>query len=110
MLDQYFLYGPRPEHAEIGTYDPWLVFLSYVVATIGSYTGLILALQMAQAKTRQIRDLLHIGGAFSLGSGIWSMHFIGMLAFKMNMVMTYDPWLTLLSMIIAVGIAWGVLA
>gem|GEM_PF-3670623 len=39
-----------------------------------------------------MRNLLHFGAAFSLGAGIWAMHFIGMLAFKMDMVVTYEKW------------------
>ena len=52
---------------------------------------------------------MHWMGAFAFGSGIWSMHFVGMLAYKMNMVVNYDPLLTTVSMLIAVVIAYGVL-
>ncbi len=42
-----------------------------------------------------------IGGAIVMGSGIWSMHFIGMLAFNMDMAMSYNIWWTALSMLVA---------
>ncbi|MDX2028089.1 MAG: MHYT domain-containing protein [Alphaproteobacteria bacterium] len=110
MLDGYFLSGPMPSNAETGSYNLWLVILSYIVASLGAYTGLAFATHMISAKAARTKNLMHAGGAFALGSGIWSMHFIGMLAYKMKMTVTYDPWLTLLSMVIAIAIAYGVLA
>jgi len=109
MFDNFFLLGAVPARTESGTYTPLLVLASYVVATFGSYTGLTLATYMFSAKERRSKNLMHICGAFALGSGIWSMHFIGMLAYKMNMAVSYDPFLTFLSMLIAVAIAYGVL-
>jgi NO-binding membrane sensor protein with MHYT domain len=47
-------------------------------------------------------------GALALGTGIWAMHFIGMLAFSLPCHVNYDPWITVLSMlpgIVASGIA-----
>src|SRR3546814_11207696 len=38
-----------------------------------------------------------------MGGGIFSMHFIGMLAFGMDMPMAYDPGLTLVSLLLAIG-------
>jgi len=109
MLENVFLFDSVPANTESGTYTPLLVIASYIVATFGSYTGLTLATYMFGAKDRKSRDLLHICGAFALGSGIWSMHFIGMLAYKMKMTVSYDPLLTIFSMFIAVAIAYGVL-
>ncbi|MCD8494123.1 MAG: response regulator [Alphaproteobacteria bacterium] len=52
---------------------------------------------------------MHYGGALAFGVGIWSMHFIGMLAYRMDMALSYDPALTALSLIIAIVIAYGML-
>ena len=52
-------------------------------------------------KRRQIIYWL-VGGALAMGVGIWSMHFVGMIAFKMAMPMYYEIWLTALSLIIAI--------
>src|ERR1700733_10944357 len=98
MLENFFFYGEVPPYAESGIYTPFLVLVSYIVASFGSYTGLTLATYMFDAKDQRSRRLMHISGAFALGSGIWSMHFIGMLAYKMRMAVTYDPVLTVLSM------------
>jgi signal transduction histidine kinase/DNA-binding response OmpR family regulator len=108
MFEKFFIADVLPT-AEHGSYAPLLVLASYTIAALGSYVGLTLATYLFQAKTKKEKMLLHWGGAFALGSGIWSMHFVGMLAFKMRMFVTYDPLLTVLSMLIAVMIAYGVL-
>ncbi len=109
LLEYLFLFGGMPENAYFGTYIIPLVALSYVIASLGSFTGLRLATDIHRAKTEKQKSRLHIGGAFAFGAGIWSMHFIGMLAYDMDMVHTYDPFLTFVSMIIAIVIAYGVL-
>ncbi|HWA39185.1 MAG TPA: EAL domain-containing protein [Burkholderiales bacterium] len=83
-----------------GTYSYWLVVLSVLVATLASYTALDLATRITASKGRAALLWL-FGGAFSMGTGIWSMHFIGMLAFSLPVPMGYDVPVTLLSMLIA---------
>lgn len=108
-LSSYFIFEDLPPNVAAGTYSPSLVFLSYFIATLGSYTGLSLARKIHLESSEKIKNYLHLGGALAFGTGIWSMHFIGMLAYRMDVVHTYDPLLTLVSMVIAVGIAFGVL-
>ena len=84
-----------------GSYDLWLVLLSLLVAILASYTALDLATRITVAKGRAARAWLS-GGAFAMGTGIWSMHFIGMLAFSLPVPLGYDVTTTLLSMAIAV--------
>src|SRR5712691_5619004 len=85
-----------------GTYDLWLVGLSIAIAVVASYVALDLASRVSVTRgTRAARYWL-VGGAFSMGTGIWSMHFIGMLAFRMPMPMAYDTALTFASLLIAV--------
>jgi NO-binding membrane sensor protein with MHYT domain/signal transduction histidine kinase len=109
MLENYFIFGELPARTETGTYSPLLVLVSYLVAAFSSYTGLTLATFLRNAQTLSIQRVMHVGGAFALGSGIWSMHFVGMLAYKMDMTVAYDPLLTLASMLIAMISAYGVL-
>lgn len=109
MLESFFLHGPIPANAEAGTYQFPLVALSYIVASFASFTALMLAQQIVSTHYATARRWLHWGGAFAMGAGIWSMHFIGMLSYRMRMAMEYDPWLTLFSMVIAIGVAYGVL-
>ena len=108
MFDSFFILPPYPLLTESGTYSPLLVLLSYIIAAIGSYTALNLAFQLTKAKDPHTRILMHMGGAIALGTGIWAMHFIGMLSYKMKMVHSYDPLMTFFSMVIAVGAAYVV--
>ncbi|HEV7803036.1 MAG TPA: EAL domain-containing protein [Burkholderiales bacterium] len=85
----------------IGTWNAGLVVISLLVAILASYTALDLTARIAATQGAYARAWL-IGGAFSMGVGIWSMHFIGMLAFELPVALTYDVPITLLSMIIAV--------
>ncbi len=83
------------------TYNLWLVSLSVVVAIAVSYTALQLAGRVADAEGTQARPWL-IGGAIAMGIGIWSMHFIGMLAFSVPIPLRYNVPVTLASLLIAI--------
>ncbi|MCF4998557.1 EAL domain-containing protein [Pseudomonas syringae] len=85
----------------IGSYSSTLVFISLCVAILASYTALDLAGRIATAKGRAVHFWM-AGGALALGVGIWSMHFIGMLAFKLPIDLGYDIGITALSLLIAV--------
>lgn len=85
---------------DVGGYDGSLVVLSVFIAIAASYTALDLATRIAPATGAARRGWL-IAAALVLGSGIWSMHFIGMLAYSMPMPVTYDTWQTLASFAIA---------
>lgn len=95
---------PAPEVTEIQHYNLWLVALSLAVAVLASYTTLDIALRLRTASARSQRYWL-LGGSIALGVGIWSMHFIGMLAHHAPVAVGYDPALTLLSVMPAVGAA-----
>ena len=110
MFESFFLYGAIPDHAIKGVYDPLLIFASYIVAVVGSYAGLVLSIQTFRASSRRSRNVLRSAGALALGGGIWSMHFIGMLAYKMRMVVQYDLGLTVLSLLIAVATAYSAMS
>lgn len=84
-----------------GSYSPTLVVVSLFVAVLASYTALDLTGRIATAKGRAAY-LWMLGGALAMGVGVWSMHFIGMLAFRLPIDLGYDPGITLLSLIIAV--------
>ena len=90
-----------PHHLSTGGYDPGLVALSYLIAVVASFTALTLARRVAQSEGRTARRWL-IAGACAMGVGIWSMHFVGMLAYRMGMAHTYDVGITALSMAAAV--------
>ncbi len=87
-----------------GNYNFWMVVLSVLVAIFASYTALNLATRITASKGNSAQTWL-IGGAISMGTGIWAMHFIGMLAFSLPIRMGYDIPITLLSMGIAIAVS-----
>lgn len=86
-----------------GSYNLWLVALSYLVAVVASYTALELASRVAHARGAARGWLA--AGAISMGIGIWTMHFIGMLAFSLPMAFQYDVGITLLSLLVGIAAA-----
>ena len=86
------------------TYNYWLVGVSLLVAVLASYTALDLATRIRASHGRAALVWL-IGGACSMGVGIWSMHFIGMLAFSLPIPLGYDVAMTALSMVIAAAVS-----
>jgi signal transduction histidine kinase/ActR/RegA family two-component response regulator len=83
-------------------YAPFLVALSFFVAALGGYAALEVVERMASAPSPKTRRRWLAAGAAAMGSGIWSMHFIGMLAFSLPIPVSYDLTITLLSMVPAV--------
>ncbi|KDC64812.1 signaling domain protein, partial [Bordetella bronchiseptica MBORD624] len=86
----------------VGNYDATLVLTSLFVAILASYTALGMAGRVAASRGVAARVWLG-GGAFAMGLGIWSMHFIGMLAFSLPIPLGYDVALTVASMALAVA-------
>ncbi|MGR3964452.1 EAL domain-containing protein [Pseudomonas sp. 910_23] len=85
----------------IGSYSTSLVVISLCVAMLASYTALDLAGRIATTKGRAVY-LWITGGAAAMGVGIWSMHFIGMLALRLPFALGFDLGITALSLLIAV--------
>jgi len=103
MLSDFFQLGPLPLIQIQGTYNHYLVLLSYLVATGASYIALDITGRLRDPDNTQLSTTLWmIGGAFAMGAGIWAMHFIGMLSFNMGMPMTYDSFWTGLSILVAI--------
>ncbi|MBN9531638.1 MAG: response regulator [Alphaproteobacteria bacterium] len=86
------------------SHDHALVVLSYVVAFFASYTALDMGGRLAIASSPASRRLWLAGSSVVLGGGIWSMHFIAMLAFTVTVPVSYDIGLTLLSLVIAIAL------
>jgi NO-binding membrane sensor protein with MHYT domain/nitrogen-specific signal transduction histidine kinase len=95
-----------------GTHNYWLVLLSVVVAITASYVALESTARVATYREPPSRAVATnrdkakwywlTGGALSMGTGIWSMHFIGMLGFHATVPLSYDLWLTVASVVIAI--------
>lgn len=83
------------------SYSPALVLISLCVAILASYTALDLSGRIATARGRAVY-LWIAGGALAMGFGVWSMHFIGMLALELPLALGYDLGLTLWSLLVAI--------
>ncbi|SDR24864.1 diguanylate cyclase/phosphodiesterase [Paraburkholderia fungorum] len=85
------------------SYNFWLVAISFVVATLASFTALDLTGRIFSLTSTYLRLAWRLGGAMALGVGIWSMHFIAMLAFSLPIPLGYDFSTTACSLALAVG-------
>ncbi len=83
------------------TYDPALVMLSAVLACLGAFLGLRAASTLSQFGGIQHKAVLSVA-AITIGGGIWSMHFVGMLALRLPIPISYDVLWTLVSALVAI--------
>ena len=92
--------------AELETsYNWFLVGLSFFVAVFGSYTSLQL-MRGIRTVGDKAKTLWIIAASFALGGGaIWTMHFIGMIAYQTPMEIGYAPGLTFFSLLVPVALA-----
>lgn len=91
-----------------GQYEPGYVILSVLIAVSASFFSFEMAGRFALRGHRRIWLPF---AAIVLGVGIWSMHFIGMMAYRLECGTSYDPWLAALSMlpgVLAAGVALGI--
>ncbi|WP_144148606.1 putative bifunctional diguanylate cyclase/phosphodiesterase [Paraburkholderia sp. BCC1884] len=88
------------------SYNFWLVGISFVVATLASYTALDLTGRIYLLASARLRHAWRLGGAAALGVGIWSMHFIAMLAFSLPIPLGYDFATTAYSLGLAIGASY----
>jgi len=82
-----------------GSYNSTLVTLSILIAVLSAYAALDLAGRVFASHGRA-RVFWLAGGAFVMGQGIWSMHYVGMLAFRLPVPVSYD-WPTVVVSLIA---------
>jgi two-component system sensor histidine kinase/response regulator len=90
-----------PDLVMLGSYDHRLVALSVFIAILASYAALDLAARVTSARGAA-RYLWLSGGATAMGIGIWSMHYVGMLAFRLPIPVQYDWPTVLLSLLAAI--------
>ena len=86
------------------SYDPWGIAASLLIASFASYVALDLA---KRVRTRDGGVALGwwVGGSIALGTGIWCMHFVGMLAFSLPIALGYTRALTVASWVAAVAVS-----
>lgn len=86
----------------LASYDYRLVALSVVIAICASYAALDLAGRVAASRSKARLAWLS-GGALALGTGIWSMHFTGMLAYRLPIPVYYHIPTVILSLVAAIA-------
>jgi NO-binding membrane sensor protein with MHYT domain len=85
-------------------YDPWVVAASVLIASLASYVALDLA-KRVRTQERPVALAWWAGGSLAMGTGIWSMHFVGMLAYSLPIPLGYTRLLTFLSWLAGVGVS-----
>ncbi len=83
------------------SYDPPLVVLSVIIAVFGAFTCFQMGARLSFVQGIWRRTLL-AGAALAMGGGIWSMHFVGMLALNLPVIINYDTLLTLVSALVSI--------
>jgi diguanylate cyclase (GGDEF)-like protein len=84
-----------------GTYTTWIVYLSVVLAIVVSYTSLNLAARVLSAQGRAGMAWL-VGGMLVMGLGVWSVHFMAVLALTLPIKLTYDLPTTIISLWVSI--------
>ena len=106
MFSSMFATGPASMPYQYGTHDGSLVLISVAIAIFASFMALQVAGMARDSDMWLQRQTAIVTGAIALGGGIWSMHFIGMLAFDLCTHVTFEPRLTLLSMLPGMAASW----
>jgi signal transduction histidine kinase/NO-binding membrane sensor protein with MHYT domain/DNA-binding response OmpR family regulator len=112
IIYDWFQLSPIPANAIDGKYNLGLVALSFAIAVLASYVALDLVGRIRTEQHSRSRHYWLAGAAVTLGAGVWTVHFIAMLAFIMPFPMEYDLLWTLVSLIIAIlfsGLALSIL-
>lgn len=86
------------------SYNHWVVTLSYVIATFSSYVALDLA-KRVRGPDKGIVKAWWVAGSVAMGTGIWAMHFVGMLAVSLPFAVGYSYLVTILSWLAAVAVS-----
>jgi len=84
------------------SYDAWLVAASVLIASLASYVALDLT-KRVRNRDAQVSLAWGLGGSLAMGSGIWAMHFVGMMAFTLPIELGYTYAMTALSWAAAVA-------
>jgi len=99
MLSAFFITNQDPSLIINGVYDPLLVAMSLLIAIFAAFFTTRLIDLAKETQFPSYQRLTNMTAAAVFSTGIWSMHFIGMLAFSLCTNIDYDPTITLLSFI-----------
>ncbi|MDI5874481.1 MHYT domain-containing protein [Shewanella xiamenensis] len=91
-------------------YDPLLVAISICIAIFSAFMAFQVATQAARTQSKSRQQIMLLTGSLVLGGGVWSMHFIGMLAFNLCTPVSYQFGLTALSVLPSIAASWVALS
>jgi PAS domain S-box-containing protein len=98
-LDSFFITSQDPVSEITGTYNFTLVALSVVIAVVASFIALLFASMTKHILIKRHQHLAVIVGSTMMAGGVWSMHFVGMLAYDVGTHVGYDTTLTFVSIL-----------
>ena len=94
------LVNPSTPYLPTG-HDPWIVAASLLIATLAAYVAMDLAQRVRRSDDR-LDVVWWAVGSVAMGTGIWAMHFVGMLGFSLPIRLGFAGNLTLASWAVAV--------
>ncbi len=104
-LSQFFIFSHDSLLLNV-YYNPLLVTISILIAIFAAFMAFQVTTQAVQSQSRARQQIMLLTGSLVLGGGVWSMHFIGMLAFDLCSPVSYDFGLTALSLLPSIGASW----
>jgi signal transduction histidine kinase/DNA-binding response OmpR family regulator len=111
MLGLKFIHGGAELVGQMNyTYSYWLVLFSILIAWLGAYAGLNTVPCIIESNKLITKYIWHLSGAIAMGIAVWSMHFVGMLAFELPVMIHHDVSLTAMSIIPAIFASYLVIA
>lgn len=106
IFSNLFIDTSQPNTYFQGSFEFGLVFLSLLVSTFSTSMALLTANIARHTENTFYRNVCLTAGALALGGGVWSMHFIGMLAYRIPSHVHYSTALTLFSVLPACITSW----
>jgi len=91
------------ELAYTGSYSVPLVILSVFIAILAAFASISHVDLMRATQSASVRFRWHLIGAVAMGAGVWTMHFLGMVAFQLPLDVYFDPGMTLVSVFPAIA-------
>ena len=110
IFELFFIMGADPSVLVLSSYDTPLVLLSLAIAVFAAGMALQLAGEARDSSHPVARQITILTGSLALGGGIWSMHFLGMLAFELCAAVRFDLGITLLSILPGLAASWVALS
>ncbi|WP_135080184.1 MHYT domain-containing protein [Terasakiella sp. SH-1] len=105
MIDTFIKFESRNVLTEpllSGSYDYKLVLASISLAILASYATFGISKRIQGTDYAKSKTVWYLAGAVVMGGGIWAMHFVGMLAFHLEVPVAYDITLTIISILPAI--------